>query len=269
MPSGFAPVPAPPKSMRTSGDTPDRPQQLPARTASSPGLVRRAGSETPVCAADRAACPATMAAAEVRRLPSSGDGPSHRFRRSTPPVRLGHVSPLVPVELARARSRCRDPSRICRACTLAGQPVDLAERQSKVRRSRFRYEPSKTRQHVSTCRTVAAGCSCELHVSTLWHHFAGPTPAATRPAVRARWSASLYATSHAGMDGAHRVSQTRIIAQLRPRADYLDSESSVSFHRCERVRMNRFPRTMAGVDMATSSSALVATSRKRSLLSST
>ena len=44
---------------------------------------------------------------------------------------------------------------------------------------------------------------------------------------------------------------------------------SVIRQRCERVRMNRLPRAMAGLDMATSSRELVPTRRNRSLLSRT
>ena len=44
---------------------------------------------------------------------------------------------------------------------------------------------------------------------------------------------------------------------------------SVRRHRCERVRMNRLPREMAGVDMATSSNSLVPMTLKSSSLSMT
>ena len=45
--------------------------------------------------------------------------------------------------------------------------------------------------------------------------------------------------------------------------------ASVSRHRCERVRMNRLPRAIAGLDIATSSSELVATTSKPFAASST
>lgn len=53
------------------------------------------------------------------------------------------------------------------------------------------------------------------------------------------------------------------------RRPYCDADVSVIRHRCERVRMNRLPRAIAGLDMATSSSELVAITRNRFSASST
>ena len=53
------------------------------------------------------------------------------------------------------------------------------------------------------------------------------------------------------------------------RRPYLDADVSVIRHRCERVRTNRLPRAIAGLDMATSSSELVAITRNRFSASST